>query len=694
MRQPAIQQGTITAVVLSAQTLAAIATLPQPTGTTGAATAARLRVQPIRAFIFMHAPALDRPPNLALAIPAGAATPMVHLGWTAPDTLISGNAITELNGLYSMGALDSETTRITGPEPEFIITYTDSSNTEWIVLSMLDVRYEYRVIADGQSGAFTLGSIPKPDGDIQYSLAVESALLAADMNGLAFDISAIGDASAGTLTLYAEPDPAHIQRIQFRSSATDYDWYGDIPFLRLDAVPRIPQVDGRPSVTTGKDGLRSLHPFRVPDGQVRLRLTIDEYIARAWQADHPVALVEAYADAKANTTTYLSQIVGRIERPDYRETFVGRYVDVDIIGNTGGLLDVDVSTIYHATTDMSAAVNTILDEADWPDAFRDLQITSLASIPLTHWYLSNADSLRSLLGIMDTAGPPAQMYENRKGQLSMLGIDWVVNIARPAVNIGPAQGIDVYTEQSQSVDVESQINAATAEVSSWDATTTVNNIWHTTDITVEAGRSLTLIANFRSIVTSIEPLADGTDYTNTGTGTSTVTLQNVRATEAEIVVEASGGTVVFDRLQLRGLILTDEQLRRVAARNTTSIADLGTEKFWPGDIIPQIDAINAQALLNRLVGAYSDAISSATLRLRLEDNYAVARQLEHLVQVNAPDRDGQIYAGFIRQTSKVYTPEGAWNSLTLEQDGGVLSGIGPWRFGISAFGSSAYLWTN
>ena len=693
LRQPSIQQGTITAVVLSAQTLAAIAVLPQPTGTTGAATAARLRVQPIRAFIFMHAPALDRPPNLALAIPAGAATPMVHLGWTAPDTLISGNAITELNGLYSMGALDSETTRITGPEPEFIITYTDSSNTEWIILSMLDVRYEYRVIADGQSGAFTLGSIPKPDGDIQYSLATESGLLTADMNGLAFDISAIGDASAGTLTLYAEPDPAHIQRIRFRSATADYDWYGDIPFLRLDANPRIPQVGGWPRITTGKDGLRSLHPFRVPDAEVQLRITTDEYIARPWQADQPVAVVEAYADAKANTTTYLSQIVGRIERPDYRETFIGRYVDLDIIGNTGALLRVNVDTVHYAAINMDDAVVAILDEAGWPSAFRDLQITSLSAVPLTHWYLNNDDALRSVLDLLDTAGPPAQAYENRKGQLSLLGIDWVVNLTRPAINLGPAVGIDVYTEQSASVDVESQINAATAEVSSWTATTIVNNIWHTTDITVESGRSLTLIANFRNVVTSIEPLLDGTDYTNTGTGSATVTLQNARATEAEIVIEASGGTVVFDRIQLRGLILTDEQRRRVTARNTTSIADLGTEKFWPGAIVPQINAVNAQALLNRLVGAYSDAISSATLRVRLEDNYAVASQLQHLVQVNAPDRDGQTYAGFVRQTRKEYTPEGSWLTLTLEQDAGVLSpDVGPFRFSRSAFGSSSYLW--
>ena len=586
--------------------------IPQPTGRVGAANAAVLRALPVRAFIFIHSLGLERPPNLALAIPAGAATPMVHLGWSVPDTLISGNAITELNGLYSMGALDGETTRITGPEPEFVITYTDTSNTEWIVFSMLDVRYEYRIIADGESGAFTLGSIPKPDGDIQYSLATDGGMLTADMNGLVFDISAIGDASAGTLTLYAEPDPAHIQRIQFRSSTTEYDWYGDIPFLSFDANPRIPQVDGRPSVTTGKDGLRSLHPFRVPDAQVQLRITVDEYIAQAWQADHPVALLEAYADADANTTTYLSQIVGRIERPDYRETFVGRYVDLDIIGNTGSLLDVDVDTVHFPDIDMRDAVDAIIDETDWPKEFLDLAISSLGAITLTDWYLNNADALRSVIDLLDTAGPPAQAYENRKGQLSLLGIDWVVNLTRPATNLGPAVGIDVYTEQSASVDVESQINAATAEVSIWDATTVVNNIWHTTGITVADGGSLTLIANFRSVVTSIEPLLAGTDYTNTGTGTATVTLtaRSVKAREAEIVVEASGGTVVLDRLQMRGLILTDEQLRRVTARNTVSIADLGTEKFWPGTILPQIDAVNAQALLNRLVGAYADAISS------------------------------------------------------------------------------------
>ena len=219
---------------------------------------------PIRAFIFAHAPALDRPPNLALEIPANAATPMVHLGWTTPGTFVSGNPITELNGLYSMGALDDETTRITGPEPEFVVTYTDASNNEWIVFSMADVLHSRRSIGSGETGAFRLGSIPKPDGDIQYSLAIDNGRLTADMNGLTFNIRSIGDASAGTLTLYAEPDTAHIQRIQFRSTTTDYDWYGDIPFLSFDANPRIPQVDGRPSITTGKDGLRSLHPFRVP----------------------------------------------------------------------------------------------------------------------------------------------------------------------------------------------------------------------------------------------------------------------------------------------------------------------------------------------------------------------------------------------------------------------------------------------
>ena len=395
----------------------------------------------------------------------------------------------------------------------------------------------------------------------------------------------------------------------------------------------------------------------------------------------------------ANTTTYLSQIVGRIERPDYRETFVGRYVDLDIIGNTGGLLDVDVDTVYHAAIDMEDAVTATLDEADWPATFRDLQISSLSAVPLTHWYLNNDDALRSVLDLLDTAGPPAQAYENRKGQLSLLGIDWVVNLTRPAINLGPAVGIDVYTEQSASVDVESQINAATAEVSSWTVTTAADVVWFTQDVEVADGRSLTLIANFRDVVTStIDPMV-GVDYDIIGTGAATVTLQNVQAREAEIVVSASGGTVTILRLQLRGTILDNEQRRRVCtARNTTSIADIGTEKFWPGNIVPQIDAINAQALLNRLVGAYSEAISSTTLRVRLEDNYAVASQLQHLVQVNVPDRDGQTYAGFIRQTRKTWTTTGTWIELVLEQDGGVLDpGVGPFRFGVSGLSSNSYL---
>ena len=145
------------------------------------------------------------------------------------------------------------------------------------------------------------------------------------MNGRAIDVAGIGDASGGTLTLYAEPDTAKNQRVRFRSINEDYDWYADVPFLRMDANPRVPLVDSRSSVTSGKDSLRALNPFRVPDGNVQLRITADEFLAEAWQVDFPVAIVEAYNDG-SGAVTYRSQMVGRVETPRYEETHLGYYV--------------------------------------------------------------------------------------------------------------------------------------------------------------------------------------------------------------------------------------------------------------------------------------------------------------------------------------------------------------------------------
>ena len=254
-------------------------------------------------------------PSLASDIPAGIAIPFVHLGWSILDTLVSGNAIPTLNGLYDIGELDGETTKVTGPAPEFYVTYDDGTD-EWIVLEVTGTNYEYRAIADGDSGSFTVGSIQQPDTDMEYALALVSDVLKLTMNGRAIDVAGIGDASGGTLTLYAEPDTAKNQRVRYRSITEDFDWYADVPFLRLDANPRVPLVDSRSSVTSGKDSLRALNPFRVPDGNVQIRITADEFIAEAWQVDFPAAVVEAYEDG-SGAVIYRSQLVGRVETPRY-----------------------------------------------------------------------------------------------------------------------------------------------------------------------------------------------------------------------------------------------------------------------------------------------------------------------------------------------------------------------------------------
>ena len=320
----------------------------------------------------------------------------------------------------------------------------------------------------------------------------------------------------------------------------------------------------------------------------------------------------------------------------------------------------DVDTVYHAAIDMEDAVVATLDEADWPATFRDLQISSLSAVPLTHWYLNNDDALRSVLDLLDTAGPPAQAYENRKGQLSLLGIDWVVNLTRPAINLGPVVGIDVYTEQSASVDVESQINAATAEVSSWTVTTAADVVWFTQDVEVADGRSLTLIANFRDVVTStIDP---------TGRHRLRQHRHGNRHRNAAKRPGTRGGNRGFGVRRHRDHSAPATARHHPGQRTAPARCRHGTQpalptlaprRIGPATSCRRLTRSMPRRFLNRLVGAYSTRqFRVPRIRVRLEDNYAVASQLQHLVQVNVPDRDGQTYAGFVRQTRKVYTTTG------------------------------------
>ena len=628
-------------------------------------------------------------PSLISDIPARVAIPFVHLGWSILDALVSGNAITALNGLYNMGGLDTETTKATGPLPEFFVTYDDGSD-EWIVLEVTGTNYEYRAIADGDSGSFTVGSIQAPDSDMEYALALVSDVLKLTMNGRAIDVAGIGDASGGTLTLYADSDTAKNQRVQFRSTTEDFDWYADVPFLRLDAASRVPLVDGRSSVLSGKDSLRALNPFRVPDGNVQLRITADEFLAEEWQVDFPVAVVEAY-DAGSGAVTYRSQLVGRVETPRYEETHLGYYVSLRLIGNTVSLLNDTIETAHHALITTRNGIIEVLDEADWPTLFRDLRITSLNVPVLTDWWVSSQTPIDALQMLLDTAGPPSQMYEDRKGRLTVLGIDWLVNITRDAADLSAASGITTYETRRNTVNPESQINVAVQEVSTWQESAASQELWVGGNVAVPNGTAVTVEARFRSPVVSVDaPVAN--DYTITGSGALTASIENVKARLADLVLSASGGDVTVTEFRLNGTHLTDEQRIRVPAENAASVAEIGRRE-WKGRILPSISALDAGGLLRHLVRSYSDSISSSQILLRAEDDYAIIGYLEHLYQVNSVDRQGEVFDGFIRQMTRRWTPEGTWLTLEMEQDAGVLQRDGGvFRFGVSTLGGNDFLW--
>ena len=616
------------------------------------------------------------------------AVPLVHLGWET-QVAVSGHAVAALNGLYSLGPLDGELTAVRGAAPKFVVTYDDGTD-EWIILTVDGVSRSQRAIADGDTGTFADFSNTAPTGDIEYALAIVSGELTMTANGQVLNIGTLGDASGGTLTLYAEPDTTKTQRVQYRSATEDFDWYADVPFLRLDAAPRVPLVDSRSSVTSGKDSLRALNPFRVPDGNVQLRITAGEFLAEAWQVDFPIAIVEAYTDG-AGAVIYRSQLVGRVETPRYEETHLGYYVSLRLIGNTASLLSNTIETAHHAIITTRNAIIEVMDEADWPTLFRDLRITSLNVPVMTDWWVSSQSPLNALQMLLDTAGPPSQMYEDRKGRLAILGLDWVLNVTRPTADLSAASGIRTYESRRNTVDPESQINVAVQQVSTWQESAASQELWTGQNLVVPNGLSVTVEARFRSPVVSVDaPTAS--DYTITGSGTLTAAVQNVKAFQADLVLSASGGDVTVTAFSLKGTHLTNEQRIRVPAENAASVAEIGPRE-WRGRILPSLSAFSADGLLRHLVRSYSDSIGSSIILLRAEDNYAIIGYLEHLHQANSVDRQGNVFDGFIRQMTRRWTPEGTWLTVELEQDAGVLQRDGGvFRFGVSTLGGNDFLW--
>ena len=138
-----------------------------------------------------------------------------------------------------------------------------------------------------------------------------------------------------------------------------------------------------------------------------------------------------------------------------------------LIGNTAGLLNNTIETAHHALITTRNGIIEVLDEADWPAVFRDLRITSLNIPVLTDWWVSLQSPLDALQMLLDTAGPPSQMYEDRKGRLVILGLDWLLNITRAVADLSAASGIRTYDARRNTVNPESQINVALQQVSTW-----------------------------------------------------------------------------------------------------------------------------------------------------------------------------------------------------------------------------------
>ena len=231
-----------------------------------------------------------------------------------------------------------------------------------------------------------------------------------------------------------------------------------------------------------------------------------------------------------------------------------------------------------------------------------MRITSLNIPVLTDWWVSLQSPLDALQMLLDTAGSPSQMYEDRKGRLVILGLDWLLNITRAPADISAASGITTYASRRNTVNPESQINVAVQQVSTWKESAGAQELWVGGGIPVPDTTSVTVEARFSRPVVSVDP-PTATDYTITGSGALTVAVQNVKAFQADLVLSASGGDVTVTAFSLNGTHLMDEQRTRVPAANAASVAEIG-EREWKGRILPSLSPLDASSLMRHLVRSY------------------------------------------------------------------------------------------
>jgi len=459
------------------------------------------------------------------------------------------------------------------------------------------------------------------------------------------------------------------------------------PPSQFDDISDATEVDAilrQVEVREGKDAVRSLHPAEPRT------LTADLILESVDFADLPYDqgdVVELYNDQVLWFRGLLTKPRYERQRGDIVQARLRAYGLTQV-------LNTRISTGLYQNISFRDAINRVLDAAGWPEAYRVIDVAGL-SRRFLWWWVTNETAWQALERILATVGPPAQMYEDRRGRLVVLGTAWISTSTAEAVDIGGVgepQTIDKVDSDRTDRNV---VNSASIERIGYELGQ-VGPVWSSWEnIIVAPGETVRLVADFDTPVSELVAPVEGTDYSLDSSGGVSVGVTNILAESVEIVISATAQRTVSG-LRLRGRPLNEIGRSTFTDTDPNSILEIGGTRQWRGRPYPSVSDADARLLGESIVSSYSQGITSRDFRVLVNtDGQAIYDELVRLGPLAGVNLtvDDQEYYSRVRSITWFWRNIQLQASVVVDQDAGLLqTGEGVFILGTSMLDSGAHLW--
>lgn len=399
----------------------------------------------------------------------------------------------------------------------------------------------------------------------------------------------------------------------------------------------------------GRDQFRQTSPAQLGTGQLAVNNSNRLYSPEA--SSGPLA---GSLDAARPTVAYVTWggvqypiFHGRINDYNVHVNRDNRSVDFSFLDDEGSFASTKVTTPLYQGIRTGDAIGAILDAVGWTGA-RSLD-PGATIIP--YWWLVSTNASDAINDLVKSEGPPAIFYiapdgtatfRDRTHRLMYDASTQVqahyyapemMDCTAPQVT-GRLSFTDGFEYQHGWRDI---INAAEFSVDQRAPSGQLAAVWTATQTyVVDGGSSLTITATSADPFIQMRvPAAAAGDYTNTGPGTPSFSLNQTSGAAVQLTITANGGQVVLQNLQLRAYPVPVVNTVVVSQRDSTSIAQHGEQAYQ--ESVPWCDPQDAAAVATLIVQRYAQRRPLVALTVAASDpmhyKEIVTRKVSDLIQI-------------------------------------------------------------